>query len=211
MIKPFRLRLMAGISLLLLGGLLLLQSFGIIPEGDWFWSIPFILAGIGFLTVFLNQKSNWWAVIPGVVLLDLGLIIVLGVFFPKFSNIYSGAIFLGGIGLSFVLVYLMQKRNWWAVIPAGVLITLAVVTLVSEWGFFDAGAVFFLGLAATFALLAILPTGPVRMKWPWYPAGALLVLGAVISIGAESMLGLLWAVVLILVGGYLLLRSFRKG
>ena len=154
MIKPFRLRLMAGISLLLLGGLLLLQSFGVIPEGDWFWSIPFIIAGIGFLTVFLNQKSNWWAVIPGVVLLDLGLIIVLAVFFPKFSDVYSGAIFLGGIGLSFVLVYLMQKRNWWAVIPAGVLTTLALVTLVSEWGFFDAGAVFFLGLAATFALLA---------------------------------------------------------
>jgi hypothetical protein len=211
MIKPFRLRLMVGISLLVLGGLLLLQSFGILPEGDWFWAIPFLVAGIGFLAVFMGQKHNWWAAIPGVVLLDLGVIILLGEFFPKVSDIYGGAIFLGGIALSFVLVYLIQKRFWWAIIPAGVLTTLAVVTLVDEWGIFDAGAVFFLGLALTFALLAILPTGSLRMKWPWYPAAGLLLVGAVISIGAESMLGLLWAVVLILVGGYLLLRSFRKG
>lgn len=208
--KQIEWRVIVGIVLLVFGGLFLLQSFDVIPGGGWLWSVPFALGGLVFLSVLVRGRHNWWAAIPGVILLFLGIIIALEDLAPQFSDQFGGSIFLGGIALAFLIVYLLNVSAWWALIPAGVMITLAVVAGLDEAGSLATGAVFFLGLALTFGLLAILPSGGARMRWPWIPALVLLVMAALLSIGAENMMVYILPVTLILAGLYLVSVAFLK-
>jgi hypothetical protein len=203
-------RVVVGVVLLILGALFLLQSFDLVPVGGWLWAIPFAVAGFIFLLVLLGGKHNWWAVIPGVILLDLALIIILGEFAPDFNNIYGGTIFLAGMALTFLIVYLFDTHNWWAIIPMGVLATSSVVAGLESGTSFETGAIFFLGLAGTFALLAIIPTGQKRMSWPWIPALVMLAIAALISIGSATALGYIWPAALILAGIFIISRSLIR-
>jgi hypothetical protein len=202
---------LVGLALLLFGGLFLLQTLNLLPQGGWMWSVPFIAGGGAFLVVLTRGRQNWWAAIPGIVLVFLGALIALSELVPGFSDNIGGAFFLGGIALAFLVVYLMDRSNWWAIIPMGVLSTLVVVTLLDNISGFETGSVFFLGLAFTFALVAILPNGEGRMSWPWIPALVLFALGGLLSIGAESMMAYVFPAALILVGVYMLTGPlFRK-
>jgi hypothetical protein len=208
--KPIEWRAVLGIMLLVFGVLFLLQSFDVLPEGGWLWSVPFALGGIAFLVVLSRGKAFWWAAIPGVILLFLGITIALGELAPGFSEQMGGSIFLLGIAIAFLIVYLMNNHFWWAIIPMGVLATLSLVAALEQVSTFEGGAVFFLGLAVTFGLVAVLPSGGARMRWPWIPALVLLVLGALVSIGAEGMMVYVLPAALILVGLYLLSAAFLR-
>ncbi len=121
---------------------------------------------------------------------------------------FGAAIFLGGIGLSFFAVYLTDRiERWWALIPGGVLVTLAGVTIAAQqFGEFQTAGFFFFGLAITFLLVALL-TG---MRWAYWPA---LVLGIMGFLGIASLLNIanyLWAVGLIGVGAFLLIKYFTN-
>jgi len=121
-------------------------------------------------------------------------------------------LFLAFIGLSFLVVYLLRTEQWWPIIPAGVLFTLAVVAGIQGGGDL-AGAVFFLGVGATFAALGLHPMGKTE-KWPWIPAGicfALAVLILALS-GAlvETIAGWVWALILILAGVFFVVRALNR-
>jgi len=105
-------------------------------------------------------------------------------------------------------VYLSNRLEmWWALIPAGVLTTLAVVSVLPDRiGGVETGGVFLLGLAATFLLVALLA----GMSWAYWPAGALGVIGAITFISQTEISSYLWALVLMAVGGFLLFRYFSN-
>jgi hypothetical protein len=134
----------------------------------------------------------------------LAVMIVVAARFEEFG----GAIFLGGIGLSFFAVYFTDRvERWWALIPGGVLVTLAGMTVAAErFGEFQTAGFFFLGLAATFLLVALLA----GMNWAYWPA---LVLGIMGFLGIASLLQVanyFWAVALIGAGGFMLVRYFTN-
>ncbi len=199
-----------GILLITLGTLLLLSNFNIITM-DWSLAIgpAFAIGGLAFLAVYLLDRNNWWALIPGLVLIALGAIIFLEQVSENAADQWSGAIFLGAIGLSFWLIYLTKTSNWWAIIPAGVLSSLAVVTLVPE-NWLVSGSIFFIGLALTFAFVYILPKPEGRMKWALYPAAGLLLVGILATFGATNWLGFIWPSALLIGGGFLIYRAIRK-
>jgi hypothetical protein len=115
----------------------------------------------------------------------------------------GGFAFLGSIGLAFALVYRENPEQWWAVIPAGALFSLAATALVDGMtrGPNAGGSIFFLGLAATFFVLTRLPRHP--QSWGIYPAAALAVLAIV---GPASGGGWTVPLLLIAIGAWLLLR-----
>lgn len=191
-----------GSVLILLGGLFVLQNMGVISDvGDVFWGFAFLAAGALFL--FSYFTGSWWAAIPGAVLAAIGVLILL----PDSLDEFGGAVFLGGIALAFWLVYLpSRKERWWALIPAGVLTTLAFVTFAPQLvGGVGTGAVFFLGLALTFLLVALLA----NMRWAFYPAAALGLFGMLLAFSLGDVADYLWAAVLISAGGYLVYRNFK--
>jgi hypothetical protein len=193
----------AGLALILAGGLFALQSMGILDNfGDVFWGGAFLLTGAIFLFAFVT--GSWWGAIPGAILAGIGILILL----PDSLEFLGGAIFLGSIGVAFWLVYLSGRHErWWALIPAGVLTTLAVVTFAPDLiGGEATGSLFFFGLALTFLLVALLA----GLRWAYYPAAALGLLGLLVLLAVGGIANYIWAGVLIVAGIYLITRYFRS-
>jgi hypothetical protein len=251
--KRFDPRIIFGLLLIAGGGLALAQTMGLLDNAsDIIWGGAFLLAGLAFLSLlfgghwwasfpgftlvalgalillpksldqyggalflggialsfwyvyFTSRNQRWWAMIPAGVLTALSVMIVVAERFEEFG----GAVFLAGIGLSFFAVYLTNRaERWWAMIPGGVLVTLAGVTIAAQRiGEFQTAGFFFLGLAATFLLVALLA----GMSWAYWPA---LVLGIMGFLGIASLLDVanyLWAVVLIVAGAFMLIRYFSN-
>jgi hypothetical protein len=200
--RRFDYRIVLGLILLLGGGLLLLQTMGFLENASaFFLGSVFIIGGAVFLSLLFG--GHWWGAFPGMTLLSLGLVVL---FEERLADMV-GLVLLGGIAIAFWLVYLMDQAKWWALIPAGVLSTLAIVTIVPERaGVLGAGSVLFLGLAFTFLLVALV-TG---LRWAYYPAAALGVMGILAAFSFLDYANYVWAATLIAFGGYLLFRSFTK-
>ncbi len=209
MLKIISSRVVWGLVLVIGGALLLLDTFGIFKGGALFWTIILAIAGVVFLSVYISNHAHWWALIPGVIFLALAALLGLNSFVPNFSDTrLSGAIILGGIGLSFLLVYLVERRNWWAIIPAGVMATLAVVsTLDPALSGNASGGIFFLGLGLTFGLVAVLPTSSGQMRWAWIPAGILGIFGLLLLLAAGQLFNYVWPAALVVVGVLLIVRA----
>lgn len=208
-------RLILGVLFLLMGALALLVNFGVLPsEGSvmgWFIGMIFVAGGLAFLSVLFANRTQWWAVIPGVILICIGVIIVLNLVFPSADERISGVIMVGGIALAFWAVYALAPENWWAIIPAGVMSTVTLMVALPEavTGSLMMGGIFFLGLALTFALVALLPRS-VKNHWAWIPAGVLAVMGVLIMLSATELLNTLWPLALIVVGLFLVGRVVLK-
>jgi hypothetical protein len=251
--KRFDPRIIFGLLLIAGGGLALAQQMGYLKNTTAiFWGGIFLIAGLAFLSLLLGR--HWWAAFPGFPLTALGLVILLpkpldnfgGAIFlggialsfwyvyftarverwwalipagalsalalmtivaERFEE-FGGAIFLGGIGLAFFAVYLTERNErWWALIPGGVLVTLGGVTIAAQRvGEFQTAGIFFLGLALTFLMVALLA----GMRWAYIPAGILGVMGL---LGLASLLEIanyVYAVGLIAVGAFLILKYFSK-
>jgi len=203
-------RILWGGLLVLAGVLFLIQNLGIFRVADLFWVVLLVLAGVFFISIFLQNKSNWWALIPGLTLFSVGISALLNWISPNHLERWNGVILLGGIGLSFALIYIVAPLNWWAIIPSGVLFTLALIAGVEDlFPALGTAGLFFLGLGFTFALVALLPN-PSDMRWAWIPGGILLIIGSIFLVAGENLLVYVWPVVLILAGGYFIIRAMRN-
>ena len=201
-----------GVLLVVAGILALLQNFGLLGGFlDIVWALMFGAAGAAFLYVFIADRTRWWAVIPGGVLLGLAITVLTNTVSSKLGDAIGGTAFLGAIGLSFWAVYAMDRARWWAIIPGGVLVTLAVVSGIDALdSSIDTGGIFFLGLGGTFLLLSLVPTERGRIKWATIPAAILLIMGIVLVAEAASALSWVVPALVILAGFYFLLRGVRS-
>lgn len=212
--KIFNSRIAWGILLILGGFLFLLENLNILAIGGLFWALLFALAGVAFLSTYFADRTGWWAIIPGIIFLSLGGLIGLGVLAPRLADTLGGAFFLGGISLAFWLVYFVDRRNWWAIIPAGVMATVALVAGLGEAApGMEIGGLFFLGIGLTFAVLGVLPNTGANLRWAFIPAGIMVVFGLLITAASINLINYVWPALLILGGLFLLLRSyiFRRG
>ncbi|WP_457948853.1 hypothetical protein ACTAQI_00765 [Pseudarthrobacter sp. alpha12b] len=186
--------IVAGIVLIVLGGLLLLDRFGVMDSAAIVAPLIFAAVGVLFLSLFVRRRENWWAAIPGSVFLGLAAVITT----TQLTGGAWGAAFLFlFMGAGFASVYVRERSNWWALIPSGVMLTLAaIVALPQELQGTPTAAVLFLGLAATFGVLSLVPVRTAapagdhtdRMKWPLVPAGILAVMGVIFILQATALL-----------------------
>jgi hypothetical protein len=199
-------RLIFGV-LLVLGGLLsLLDATGVISNsGGIFWGLIFAAGGLFFLYMLINQRENWWAAFPAFTLLGLAA----SSFLPDSLEAFDGLVFFAGISLGFWWVYFTGTDRWWAIIPAGVLLTLGVVSSLDAVSGMETGGLFFLGLGLTFILVAVLPGGTGR-SWALIPGVILLLFGALLGTPYRDITDYLWPAVLIILGGYFVLRFFTN-
>ena len=212
MMKLLSSRILWGVILVIGGALLLLDTFGIFKGGALFWTIVSGIVGLLFISLYVTNHDHWWALIPGIIFLAIAITIGLNSFLPGFNDAnLGGTIILGGIALSFLLVYLAERGNWWAIIPAGVMATIAIVAVLdTTTSTIASGGIFFLGLGLTFVLVAVLPTSVGQMRWAWIPAGILGLMGILILIAAENLINYIWPFALILAGIWLIFRSIRR-
>lgn len=206
--RRFEVRVIGAILLIAVGVLFLLQNLGV-PLGSLtlLWALLFGAGGLIFLYVFLTDRANWWALIPGFALLGLAGVMVLNQVAPRLGEVWGGALVLGGIGLAFWMIYFTNRENWWALIPGGVMVTLALVTVVSSvLEGAETGGAFMLGLGLTFGLLSLVRTPEGRMTWALIPAAVFVVIGLLITAATASLLQYLWPAALIALGFYMIFR-----
>lgn len=199
-----------GIILVALGALSLLQNFGMLGfMAELMWALLFAAGGATFAYLLLRNRENWWAAIPAGAL--FGIAATIGASsLPWIPGGIVGAMFMTMLSLSFAVVYVMDRTRWWAIIPGGVLLSVAATAALSEFLPGEAaGGVLFLGMAATFLSLTILPGAP-NLRWGFIPAAVLGVMGALLMMSAVQLAGIIWPLALIALGIGLIYRNRNR-
>jgi hypothetical protein len=203
-------RLVLGGLLILAGIVFLLENLGVVALGGLFWGAFLLVCGAGFTTVTLTRPGQWWALIPGVFLLALSGLVFLDFWLPALADRYGGAITLGGLGLAFFAVYLADRLHWWALIPGGILASLAAVDLapqIESLRRLDSAVILFAGFGLTFLLVFVLPTRGERNTWAIFPALGMLLVSVLIFGSAAALLNIIWPLLIIGLGLVLIGRS----
>jgi len=207
--KQYRWRLGLGILLIAGGTLFLLGNLGLWASlVGLLWLVCLSAVGVGLLLVYQADRKRWWALIPGFLLLGLAASGVAARVFPWVAGGVGSALFLGTFGFGFVAVYLADRGQWWALIPAGVFWTAGMAAglwSVTQSG--DTGGLTLVGLGLTFVVLYLAPTPQGQQQWAIIPGVVLLVAGLVVSMTSGSVLKYVWAGALIAAGFYVLARA----
>lgn len=195
-----------GVALLVVGALMLVTR---LAPGNLFLELVW-LAGYALLASFL------WRTLEGRVPLGwrIGVHGAIGIVATATLQRLSGPVFLAFAALAFYLVYwhspLGKQRVGWALIPAGVLTTLALVAGVDDlFPGWDSGSIFLLGMTATFTYIYLVPREKGGGRWALWPA----LVWAFITLLANDPGGGLarWLVPLAMIGGGVALIGWARG
>ena len=196
----------AGI-LMLVGVLALLDTFASLRP--WVWVILFAVAGVGALAVYLTDRPDRSLLLPAYVMFVIALLIALDT-----ARVLQGdatAVFvLIAIALPFLVVFLGNRSQWWALIPAYVLAAVALMLGLQEAGVLSesltAPYVLFAIAIPFFVIFARKP----KQWWPLIPAVVLTIVGLSLLIAADvgEYIG---PVILVVVGVVIAARLLRQG
>jgi hypothetical protein len=133
--------MLPGLVLIALGGLFLAGQ--LIPNRLSDAIIPIvILSGIGltFFSVYLSNRRHWWALIPAYTMIAIAGIVLLSDVL-RIDGQLIGAYVMFAIAFPFLYVFLHNRHNWWALIPAGVMGTIGIGLLLDIAGSFITAAI----------------------------------------------------------------------
>jgi len=203
-------RMIWGVALIALGAFFLAQQFGLFGTLQVsFWAFAFGFLAVMFLLTFVGDRRQWWALIPGFILLGLTVLIINDQ--NEFiSSTQAGALFLFSIGLPFLLIYLVDRRMWWALIPGGVLTMIALITFMTdrELSAQAITAILLFGLAFVFALVRFATRSNPYMGWATWVAIILAGIGALVLITGPQATAIVGPAILIGLGLFLLARAY---
>jgi hypothetical protein len=106
-----------------------LTEWHILPDA---FVATYVLTAIAlpFLVVFLRNRSNWWALIPCYVLLAIGIMVAL-IELRVLNDLLIPAYVLLAIAIPFFVVYARDPKQWWPLIPGGILALIGISFLVA--------------------------------------------------------------------------------
>ena len=195
-----------GVMLFLALVTLLVDNVG----GEWVGSLFLFMIALSFLIVYLSNRTRQWALLVAYILFVLSIAPAMASFGGDVPA-YFGSIFLFAVALPFFVVYFREEKNWWAIIPAGVLTVLALIAGAAIAGWIQneseggyANAVLMGGLAATFAVVWL------RHAKSWAKIVTIVLAAlAIASVFFASYTEIFWPVAIILAGAYLLFTAMR--
>jgi hypothetical protein len=132
---------------------------------------------IPFAAAYLTDRAhNWWALIPGGVMLFLAMTTLL---VDNVGGEWVGSLFLFLIGASFLVVYLNNRTRMWALLVAYILGVLSIAPALASLGGDAAayfGPVFLFAIALPFYVVYFRPMNQANTWWAIIPAGVMTVL-----------------------------------
>ena len=93
----------------------------------------FVLSAIAipFLVVFLLDRKQWWALIPAYVLFVVAVMVTL-IESGFLADLLIPAYILFAIAAAFFVVFAFNPKQWWALIPTGILVVVGLSFLIVE-------------------------------------------------------------------------------
>jgi hypothetical protein len=195
-----------GGLLILAGVLLLAQTY--IDLSAWIWFALVLLAGLVALAFYLADRSNQAMFITAYVLLAVAFLLAL-IMMNLLRDEGVAVYVLTVIALPFMVVWFRNRSQWWALIPAYVLLTLALMIGLLGSGILDDLLVpAYVMFAIAIPFFAVYAWNRARW-WALIPAGVMTAI-ALFFLVTEEALQWLIPVFLILVGIWLLSRSVAR-
>jgi hypothetical protein len=191
--------------LILVGVLSLLNLF--VELSPWVWVLAFAAAGLGAFVLYSADRSDWSVLLAAYILWAIGLLIAL-VTLDILRDEAVAFFVLIVIALPFLGVYIRNRSQWWALIPAYVLVMVAIMVGLIGLGILEDA------LVASYVLFAIaIPFFVVYVRdrsqwWALIPGGILAVVGFALLI-AEGGFLYIGGIALILIGAWILYRGLR--
>jgi hypothetical protein len=167
-----------GILLIAFGFVALADNFAI---SEWYKVLVLALAGMAAFIFYYRDRTDWVTLIPVYILWAGALItaVILGDFVN--DDVIAVAV-LPLIAIPFLFVYFRDKKNWWALIPAYILLLIAFVLLFTE----------VLGLGDEFIAIVLMPGFAIpflyvylKNKGRWWaliPAYVFILIGILITL-----------------------------
>ena len=120
---------LVGWALLLLGVLVLVERFW---RASWGWGL--LCLGVLFvIAAFRGSGDNKVLLFPGVVFLVTGgAILTRQLGLADFPLWYLWPIFLGSLGLGFILLWTVSLSGWWVFFPGGLFLFLSGIGLAAR-------------------------------------------------------------------------------
>ena len=172
-----------------------------------------VLPGLAWVGLTFALGAALWVGMEGrlALLPRLVAFVALGVVATVTSGAFAGAAATGFIALGFLLTYGGRPGRWWAILPGGIMASVTLLILVDlvvpRW---EVAPILFLGFAATFTYLYLLPHDRGGKAWALYPAVACIVLTVIVNDPRGGSPDLLLPLILI-GGGALILWWWRRG
>ncbi|MCS7219738.1 MAG: hypothetical protein RML36_12505 [Anaerolineae bacterium] len=206
-----------GALLLVSGALALLFNLGIFdrirPELEYGIASVAGASGLGFLAYYIYHRAQWWPILPGLTLLGASAMIYLGAREAVHSEALASLLLLA-LAIAFAIVYGADRRNWWAIIPGGILLVIGLVVLLSQRLPFELlGVLLFTGIGLVFFLVYLLGPAKREVWWALIPGTALVLSGLVtysLTAGRGLLFAQLWPLIPIASGLLLLGRELTK-
>jgi hypothetical protein len=195
-----------GALLVVLGIMLLLETF--MDLSAWVWFVILVLAGLGVFVLWRADRSSWAGLIPAYVLWAVAGLIALTTLNVLRDELVATYV-LAAIALPFLVTYVRDRSQWWALIPTYILLAVGVMVALIGVGVLTES------LVPAYVLFAIaIPFFAVYARdskqwWALIPAGILTVIGLSFLI-AESAVQYVGAVVLVVAGIWIVVRQFAR-
>lgn len=116
--------------LLVIGVMVPLIELGVLEDAVISTYVLLAIA-LPFLIGFLYNRKNWGLLIPAYVLLVIGVMVPL-IELGVLEDTLIAAYIMLAIALPFFVVYLANRKNWWALIPGGILAVIGLGFLIAE-------------------------------------------------------------------------------
>ncbi|HDP98070.1 MAG TPA: hypothetical protein ENN22_02670 [bacterium] len=174
----------------------------------WVFGILFVF---GFLICaglyFSMHQTQFWPLIPGITSLGLAILILSNEIGIR-SEVGAG-IFMLFLGLSFFSIAILHSEHWWAIIPGGMIASIALVIF---FGDLQGVGLMFLGMGGTFlALYFVLLNKPEKHWWPLIPGGILAFMGMLfLFFGPVEFGEYILPVALIVLGAFLIIKHLKQ-
>ncbi len=141
---------------------------------------------IPFMAAYLTDRTqNWWALIPGGVMVFLIMVTLLVDYTP--ADEWIGALLFFMVAISFLVVYLTDRTRWWALLVAYITFVLGIAPLMSMGGrnadYF--GSIFLFAVALPFFVLYFRSS---QNWWAIIPAGAVSVVAIIATLAIANLI-----------------------
>lgn len=178
--------LLWGGVLIILGGLLLLDSLNLIPIfSQTVWAVVFGLSCLFFIgAYFYAGKKHWGWLFP--IFISGGLTVSAVLNITEVDGLWIGALFMAFISAPFWIIFLLnRKENWWALIPGWVTAVISLIVLASEsWPGETIGALVMWSISLPFIIVFLRNRS---YWWALIPGFIMAGMGLVVLLSTEDL------------------------